>query len=154
MTNCRLDGELSKGFLAGASNLRLLFCAQNQLCGPLHGEAGLLTLLQELDLSRNRLTGLLPVEVPSRLKQLQRLNLSYNQLRGRLPTTLMDLTACTELDLSNNFFNGRIPIGIAALKRTLTHCDISENNWTEEERAELGEFLHARLAAAAPNVFV
>jgi hypothetical protein len=66
------------------------------LCGPLPGEAlAGLTNLRELDLAANHFTGIVAVELPSRLRKCERFILAQNFLRGRLPTTVMDLVAVT-----------------------------------------------------------
>mmetsp|Transcript_43301 Transcript_43301/g.55618 ORF Transcript_43301/g.55618 Transcript_43301/m.55618 type:complete len:93 (-) Transcript_43301:147-425(-) len=92
--------------------------------------------------------------MPNRLRKCERLLLNDNQLHGRLPSTLMDLTACRELDLSNNNFKGRLPLAIGSLHRSLTYVDVSQNEWNDEEKEELLNFLTPRLYAAVPNVIV
>jgi len=51
-------------------------------------------------------------------------------------------------------FKGRLPLGIGSLHRTLTYVDVSNNEWSEEERSELLEFLTGRLHGAVPNIIV
>ena len=63
-------------------------------------------------------------------------------------------TYVSELDLSHNRFCGRLPLAIGCLKPSLTYMDISHNDYTPAEVAELREFLTCRLTAAAPNIFV
>jgi len=155
VSNCRLDGGLDPLFLRGATALEVLNCGGNLLCGPLPGEdLARLTNLRELDLSENKLTGLLAVELPNRLRKCERFILCHNFLRGKLPSTLMDLTSCTEVDLSFNRFNGRLPLSLAVLKSTLTYVDVSNNDWGDDERDELHEFLEGKLHRAAPNIYV
>jgi len=95
-SNCRLNGVIERGFLRGALRLERLDCHRNMICGPLPGEElAALSRLRELNLSENKLTGLVAVEMPNRLRSLERLILSHNFLRDRLPSTLMNLKACT-----------------------------------------------------------
>jgi hypothetical protein len=75
-----------------------------------------------LDLSRNGLTGAIPLE----LGNLRALNLSWNSLSGSIPVSLAALSSLQTLELSNNELTGDIPSSLAKL--TLLSCfDVSYN---------------------------
>ncbi|KAG6646956.1 hypothetical protein CIPAW_07G044800 [Carya illinoinensis] len=61
-----------------------------------------------LDLSCNKLTGGIPVEL-GQLSSIRSLNLSYNQLTGLIPETFSSLASIESLDLSHNSLSGEIP---------------------------------------------
>ncbi|GJT59666.1 leucine-rich repeat protein [Tanacetum coccineum] len=65
--------------------------------------------LRVLDLSRNGLTGSIPLI--GNLKDLQSLDLSVNKLTGRIPEQLTNLTSLSFLNVSYNHLSGKIPQG-------------------------------------------
>ncbi|CAA7409273.1 unnamed protein product [Spirodela intermedia] len=67
-----------------------------------------LSWMTGLDLSSNRIDGLIPPEV-GQLKGLRSLNLSNNFLRGSIPASLGDMDDLESLDLSHNDLSGEIP---------------------------------------------
>lgn len=78
-----------------------------------------------LDLSRNRLAGVIPPELGD-LVALNLLNLSWNALSGRIPATFASLRNLQTLDLSYNELAGEIPPSLTGL--TFLSCfDVSHN---------------------------
>lgn len=77
----------------------LLDVSENRLTGALPAEIRLLSRLEIIDASRNRLTGV-PAEI-GQLSRLRVLDLSDNQLTG-LPLELGNLQNLETLDLSGN----------------------------------------------------
>ncbi|KAM5579811.1 tyrosine-sulfated glycopeptide receptor 1-like [Rosa sericea] len=71
-----------------------------------------LTFLTHLNLSNNRLLGLLPDRLFSSLFRLQVLDLSFNLLNGHLPILSNGARKLQIVDLSSNYFNGTIPSSI------------------------------------------
>ncbi|KAI3819066.1 hypothetical protein L1987_12888 [Smallanthus sonchifolius] len=63
--------------------------------------------LRDLNLSRNALTG--PIPLIGNLKDLRSLDLSVNMLDGSIPDELTNLTQLLFLNLSYNHLSGRIP---------------------------------------------
>jgi hypothetical protein len=59
-----------------------------QLVGTIPTDIGLLTVLNHLELSGNRLTGSIPTEIANLGETLTHLSLSHNNLSGTLPTEL------------------------------------------------------------------
>ncbi|KAL7609716.1 hypothetical protein Lser_V15G11862 [Lactuca serriola] len=97
-----------------------LCLADNQLRGIIPQELEFYELLEELDLSRNRLNGSIPKsigkwieEIPSEvqsLQSLQKLNLFHNRLSGSIPITFTSLPSGIAIDLSNNELTGPVPL--------------------------------------------
>ncbi|CAN6901457.1 unnamed protein product [Brassica oleracea] len=77
-------------------------------------------------ISRNNLTGSIPVEV-GKLKAIQILDLSFNSLSGVIPDELSNLTRLERLDLSNNNLTGRIPWSLRLL-HFMSYFSVAYNN--------------------------
>jgi Leucine-rich repeat (LRR) protein len=84
------------------------------------------SLMVNLDLSCNSLTGQIPEEI-GLLIGLTNLNLSSNQLVGNVPNQIGDLKHLESLDLSYNKLSDKIPSGLSALT-SLSHLNLSYNN--------------------------
>ncbi|KAI8533894.1 hypothetical protein RHMOL_Rhmol10G0045900 [Rhododendron molle] len=76
--------------------------------------------LQNLDLSGNNLTGLVPPTICDWLPYLVTLDLSNNQLTGPIPDDLGNCTFLNKLILSDNMLSGGIPKQLASLSRLKT----------------------------------
>lgn len=63
--------------------------------------------LRTLDLSRNVLTG--PIPLIGNMKDLKTLDLSVNMLSGKIPEQLTNLTSLSFLNVSFNHLSGKIP---------------------------------------------
>ncbi|KAM0007695.1 putative non-specific serine/threonine protein kinase [Helianthus debilis subsp. tardiflorus] len=83
-------------------------------------------LVVNMDLSSNKLTGEIPVELTA-LASLMGLNLSRNHLSGSIPDTIGNMKALNSLDFSDNQLNGTIPPSMAALN-FLSWMNLSHNN--------------------------
>jgi len=69
--------------------------------------------IQQIDLSKNELSGNIPTELGQLYASLEYLALNGNELTGTLPgTTLSRLVGLTHLDLSHNQFSGNIPFHV------------------------------------------
>ncbi|KAG2696238.1 hypothetical protein I3760_07G048900 [Carya illinoinensis] len=71
-------------------------------------KGGILDYMSGLDLSCNKLTRGIPVEL-GQLSSIHSLNLSYNQLTGSIPKEFSSLDSIESLDLSHNNLSGEIP---------------------------------------------
>ena len=67
-------------------------------------------LLISLNLSRNLLTGRIPLEIDF-LQSLDSLDLPKNQLCDEIPSSISLINFLNFLDLLNNNLSGKIPIG-------------------------------------------
>ncbi|KAM0007672.1 putative non-specific serine/threonine protein kinase [Helianthus debilis subsp. tardiflorus] len=83
-------------------------------------------LVVNMDLSSNKLTGEIPVELTA-LASLMGLNLSHNHLSGSIPDSIGNMKALTSLDFSDNQLRGTIPPSMAALN-FLSWMNLSHNN--------------------------
>ncbi|KAH0641862.1 hypothetical protein KY290_033482 [Solanum tuberosum] len=86
----------------------------------------ILKYMSGIDLSSNRLTGEIPVEL-GKMSTIHALNLSHNHLIGRIPNSFSNLQKIESLDLSFNNLNGRIPVGLIELN-SLEVFNVSFNN--------------------------
>ena len=92
--------------------------------------------LSFLDLSENRLSGLVPSEIGN-CTELQLLNLSNNTLGGNLPSSLASLTKLQVLDVSVNKFVGKIPDNLGELA-SLNRLILGENSLSGPIPSSLG----------------
>ncbi|GKU90855.1 hypothetical protein SLEP1_g4799 [Rubroshorea leprosula] len=83
-------------------------------------------LVNVMDLSCNRLTGTIPVQM-TQLDLMQALNLSNNRLTGQIPATFGNMRLLEALDLSQNNLLGKLPRELSALA-FLAAFDVSFNN--------------------------
>ncbi|XP_049386424.1 MDIS1-interacting receptor like kinase 2-like isoform X1 [Solanum stenotomum] len=88
-------------------------------------ELGLLTKLDYLDLSDNRLNGLIPPFIGD-YQHLFHLNLSNNKFGQKIPIEIGKITQLNVLDLSRNHLVGEIPPQLANLK-VLVNLNLSHN---------------------------
>lgn len=89
-----------------------------------------LQLLEFMDLSTNKLDGVIPDELCV-LSGLRSLNLSCNRFSGNIPNRIGNLQSLESLDLSHNQLCGAIPKSISELK-FLSKLSLSYNNLTGE----------------------
>ncbi|GKV29215.1 hypothetical protein SLEP1_g38161 [Rubroshorea leprosula] len=90
--------------------LKIIDLSSNKLTGKIPVQISALLELVQLNLSRNQLAGWIPSNI-GQMRQLESLDLSWNQLSGQLPWSLSQLYFLGVLNLSYNNFSGRIPLG-------------------------------------------
>ncbi|KAF5773989.1 putative leucine-rich repeat-containing, plant-type, leucine-rich repeat domain superfamily [Helianthus annuus] len=88
----------------------------------------ILGLVMVLDLSSNKLSGSIPVELMA-LQALQSLNISRNQLTGVIPKNIGDLKLLESFDASLNHLSGELPMSFSGLS-FLSSFNVSFNNLT------------------------
>ncbi|XVE80983.1 hypothetical protein DITRI_Ditri15bG0025700 [Diplodiscus trichospermus] len=101
----------------------------------------ILDSLAGIDLSCNKLIGLIPPELGN-LSEIHTLNLSHNNLTGPIPSTFSKLKQIESLDLSYNNLNGRIPSQLIELN-TLAVFIVAYNNLSgplPDMKAQFGTF--------------
>ncbi|GLT36533.1 hypothetical protein SLA2020_109050 [Shorea laevis] len=89
-------------------------------------EGHILNNMSGIDLSCNKLTGLIPPEMGN-LSEIHSLNLSHNNLIGSIPSTFSSLKQIESLDLSFNNLNGEIPPQLVELN-SLEVFSVAHNN--------------------------
>ncbi|KAK3410774.1 hypothetical protein EUGRSUZ_J02813, partial [Eucalyptus grandis] len=114
-------------------NLQVLSIFGNKFSGQIPQSIGNLTSLVELglhwlDLSANKLTGPIPIEL-GKMRQITLLDLSDNRLSGELPSSLLSCDSLEFLHLRGNLFRGSIPSSLKSLKG-IQELDLSGNNFT------------------------
>ena len=87
-----------------------------------------LKLVRSIDLSANKLSGEIPVQL-FKLIKLQSLNLSYNYLRGEIPKQIGEMKDLESLDFSHNCLHGNIPPSRSGLS-FLSDLNMSYNNFS------------------------
>ncbi|CAN1187570.1 Probable LRR receptor-like serine/threonine-protein kinase At3g47570 [Linum perenne] len=121
-----LQGQIPVS-IGNCKELLMLHLARNNLSGVIPSQVmGLTSLSLSLDLSHNRFTGSLPVEVEN-LRNLGSLDLSHNMLSGSIPGSLGSCVMLESLHLQGNFLEGFIPSSLSSI-RGIRELDLSANN--------------------------
>ncbi|RWR74180.1 putative LRR receptor-like serine/threonine-protein kinase [Cinnamomum micranthum f. kanehirae] len=124
----KLKGSDTMRGLCGLSALKSLYLYDNHL-SSLPMCMGNFSLLEELDLSQNNLSGLFDSAVPG-LKQLRMLNLDSNHLTDDgISPWISNLTSLAYLYLGNNTLKGFDPIRGFCKLRDLEELDIQGNSF-------------------------
>ncbi|XP_068654081.1 LRR receptor-like serine/threonine-protein kinase RPK2 [Aristolochia californica] len=79
------------------------------------------------NLSDNRLSGKVPLEIAAKCKSIKLLDVSGNQITGPIPQNFGDLVSLVSLDMSRNQLSGPIPESFSRLKG-LQHLALAGNN--------------------------
>ncbi|GLU19470.1 hypothetical protein SLE2022_357200 [Rubroshorea leprosula] len=87
---------------------RTIDLSSNKLTGEIPVQIASFSELHQLNLSRNHLTGTIPLDI-GQMRQLESLDLSHNKLSSWLPPSMSQLNYLSTLNLSYNNFSGRIP---------------------------------------------
>ncbi|CAK9163520.1 unnamed protein product [Ilex paraguariensis] len=129
-------GEIQEIF-GRFAQLKFLVLHSNAYTGGLHS-SGILKLqnISRLDLSYNRFSGPLPIDI-SLMLSLKFLILAYNQFTGTIPPEYGNVLGLQALDLSFNGLNGSIPSSFGNLK-SLLWLMLANNSLTGEIPPELG----------------
>jgi Leucine-rich repeat (LRR) protein len=115
--NCNFEGVVASDFFIHMPELRELDLSRNQLSGPLPLDI----LIQEhnlevLDLSGNHFYGKFPPTITYNIA-LRYLNLRENNITGAIPDTIFNLVGLERLDLTGNELTGHIPNGLGRLPK-------------------------------------
>ncbi|TXG53143.1 hypothetical protein EZV62_022312 [Acer yangbiense] len=164
-----LNGEIPAN-LSNIATLSRFAANQNNFSGKIPD--GLTRNLKNLDLSYNKLTGLIPPELLSQ-PNLQTVDMSYNKLEGQLPKyissslvrlrlgsnsfsgDIMSLTCATlgnltYLELENNSFTGMIPQQLGSCQ-SLTLLNLAQNQLTGSMPGQLGNLSHLQVMKLQHN---
>jgi Leucine-rich repeat (LRR) protein len=114
----------AQALTSGWAALEHFGASHNQFTGTV--PLGFTSLLTSLDVSGNRLTGGIPLELYTKFPKLEYLVLSNNPLGGRLSGLLGELVALRDLHMNNCSLTGILPENIRALT-SLDHFDFQSN---------------------------
>ncbi|XP_059436696.1 probable LRR receptor-like serine/threonine-protein kinase At3g47570 [Corylus avellana] len=113
------------------TSLRHLYLGFNQLTSTVPMSLWSLTYLLEVNLSSNSLSGSLTLMNIGNMKVLTKLDLSRNELSGGIPITINGLKDLVHLSFANNRLEGSIPESFGELV-SLEYLDLSSNNLAGE----------------------
>lgn len=132
----RFGGEIQDIF-GRLTQVKFLLLHNNSYEGGIHSSQVLeLPNIVRLDLSHNRFSGPLPVEI-SQMSSLKYLMLAYNNFTGSIPFQYGNLSGLQALDLSFNELNGSIPSSLGNL-RSLLWLMLANNSLTGPIPPEIG----------------
>jgi Leucine-rich repeat (LRR) protein len=126
-------------FPCTGQTLTFLLLQELNLLGTIPAEIGMLTLLSELSLDRNRLRGTIPTTV-GLLENLVGLWLFENLLTGNIPTEVGALAQLEILEIDDNLLNGSLPSEMSSLA-VLREVWVSGNELTGTIPSWLGSLL-------------
>ncbi|KAK9947312.1 hypothetical protein M0R45_002943 [Rubus argutus] len=112
---------------ANLSQLRRLLLYDNQLSGTIPPSLGKCINLEILDLSHNKISGVIPSEVAGLRSLKLYLNLSSNHLHGVVPMELSKMDMVLAIDLSSNNLSDTIPSQLGSCI-ALESLNISSNS--------------------------
>ena len=107
-------------------SLRVLNLSNTGLTGKIPAWFANLSELEELDISKNSLTGELSSGVVCRYRNLRLLNVSFNRLDGPVPACIATLDKVQTLRLHNNRFTEKIPLEFGFM-RSLRELTMQNN---------------------------
>ncbi|XP_054817587.1 receptor-like protein EIX1 [Prosopis cineraria] len=90
--------------------VRIIDLSANKLSGEIPVQLFKLAKLQSLNLSYNYLIGEIQKQI-GEMKDLESLDFSHNSLHGNIPQSMSGLSFLSDLNLSYNHFSGQIPLG-------------------------------------------
>ncbi|KAK9664982.1 hypothetical protein RND81_14G081700 [Saponaria officinalis] len=126
LSDNHLTGALPVELFTGPARYITLNFSGNHLEGSIPLEISTQLNLQNFDVSRNKLTGVLPSGL-SNCPSLELLNLRDNMLHGNIPLPFSSLRSLISVDLSQNNFSGTIPNYFARLP--MVYLNLSDNNF-------------------------
>ncbi|CAL4992483.1 unnamed protein product [Urochloa decumbens] len=131
MSRVSIFDKLPDWFFSAFSNARRLDISNNAISGTLTNDLQNMTLLENLYLDSNQLTGAVP-RLPTNLMELdisensfsgplppnfgtenlEYLNLASNHFTGPIPHSICQMMFLGQLNLANNYFDGEFPLCI------------------------------------------
>ncbi|XP_022843878.1 tyrosine-sulfated glycopeptide receptor 1-like [Olea europaea var. sylvestris] len=124
-----LIGTMSP-FIVNLTSLNQLNLSRNRLSGPISdGFFSALNRLVFIDISHNRLTGQLS-DSDKLVSTVMTVDLSSNRFYGRIQSTFLQPALNLQIfDVSNNSFSGSIPSSVCRFSPSIVHLDFSNNDF-------------------------
>uniref|UniRef100_A0A5B7ABT6 non-specific serine/threonine protein kinase n=1 Tax=Davidia involucrata TaxID=16924 RepID=A0A5B7ABT6_DAVIN len=128
----------------GEQTVYAFLAGENKLTGPFPGELfekcdGLHAML--INVSNNRISGQIPVNIGAMCRSLKLLDASGNQITGTIPPSFGDLVYLIALNLSRNLLQGPIPSSFGQISG-LKWLSLAGNSLTGSIPVSLGQ-LHS-----------
>ncbi|KAF3443489.1 hypothetical protein FNV43_RR13172 [Rhamnella rubrinervis] len=133
-------------------NLTILSLRDNDLCGRIPEEIGMLKSLSVLELRKNNLTGSIPASIGN-LTKLTKMYMMHNQLYGSIPPEIGKLKLLTHVGFVANQLNGSIPLEMNNLTY-LKFVILSENKFSGYLPQNVCASLSLEIFTAHSNYFV
>ncbi|PON73622.1 Leucine rich receptor kinase [Trema orientale] len=92
-----------------------------------------------VNISNNKLSGQIPLEIGKMCRSLQFLDASGNQIAGPIPPSIGDLPSLLALNLSWNLLQGEIPFSLGQIK-VMKYLSLAGNNLTGSIPSSFGQF--------------
>ncbi|KAK4488100.1 hypothetical protein RD792_003842 [Penstemon davidsonii] len=146
----QFEGNLTR--LLKWGNIEILDLSQNRLTGIIPEVTAQFLRLNYLNLSRNFLNGSLP-KVITLFPKLTALDLSFNHFEGPLLTPLLSSSTLKELHLHNNVLSGSIDFSPPSGDSNLLVLDLSNNQFDENFPDEFGSFTELQVLNIGGNNF-
>lgn len=127
LSDIRLPNGSFPDFLRNLKSLRYLNLSNAGLIGPIPAWVGTLVNLEEIDISKNELSGPLYDAVTCPYPNLRLLNASFNRLEGSIPACITTRERVQVLRLNNNKFTGTIPLDLGTMPN-LRILTLNENS--------------------------
>ncbi|KAI9156424.1 hypothetical protein LWI28_006289 [Acer negundo] len=131
LSHNKLVGMFPTWLLHNNTRLQSMYLINNSLSGILQLPNSTHDLL-ELRISKNNLTGQLPMNIGVILPRLVHLNLSKNSFEGYIPSSMGEMKSLIKLDLSSNNFSGELPKAFVSGCSSLELLKLSNNNFHGE----------------------
>ncbi|GJY85134.1 leucine-rich repeat-containing protein [Tanacetum coccineum] len=122
--------DLSHNFITGlpqfqGNGLKELHLKSNLIQGPFPSSICNISSLESLDMSNNRIIGVIPKNISS---SLQVLNVKSNKIEGSFPPSICNMSFLASLDISDNCIGGVIPECVGSMNK-LSMINLGANNF-------------------------
>tara|TARA_A100001015_G_scaffold319844_1_gene444126 strand:+ start:2037 stop:4601 length:2565 start_codon:yes stop_codon:yes gene_type:complete len=155
LTQVAMEGNMLASTLPSSINnltkLIQINFRDNKMIGELNTRISSLNLTSYL-VDRNRLSGSIPVDAFSHLKQLQYFSVWQNRLTGTLPPQLGQMSGLQYMGINNNSFHGIFPVEIAEISG-LIQVWMNDNNLEGTLPRQLASRKELNLIMAHRNAF-
>ena len=113
-----LSGSLPKGLFSSLNQLKVLDLSYNHLSGDIGSVSGLPSSIQIVDISSNRLNGMIDPSFLQRALSLINLNVSNNSFTGPIPSSpCINSPFVMLIDFSHNHHDGQVPSGLGGCSK-------------------------------------